>query len=89
MPSSAAAAARNATLTQLVDDATRSDAHATILAVELHSGEKEIAWLSEALLTTQQRLAHTESTALQQHQQSEAALSAEQRGALEHAITHA
>ena len=78
MPSSAAAAARNATLTQLVDDATRSDAHATILAVELHSGEKEIAWLSEALLTTQQRLAHTESTALQQHQQSEAALSAEQ-----------
>ena len=68
----AAAAARNATLTQLVDESARSDAHATVLCGEMHDVERDVSWLAEALQSTQDTLNVAERSAQQHYQNAEA-----------------
>ena len=67
-----AAAARNATLTQLVDESARSDAHSTLLCGEMHDVEREVSWLADNLQSMREALDIAERTAQQHYQNAEA-----------------
>ena len=62
------AAARAAKMTELIDETTRSDGHASLLCGELSKAEHEVSWLAAALQTAKDAVAHAERTT-EQHQQ--------------------
>ena len=66
-----AAEQRQNNMTQLVDEAARSESHATVLSVELHDTEGELTWLAEALHATRSSLERSERSASEYHETGE------------------